>query len=59
MTYDDDFVLEVDEDDYRAVLYVGDATLSVERVADIVHAASQHYPLEELHGLTYVGESCL
>jgi len=59
VTYDDDFVLEVDEDDYRAVLYVGEAALSVEQVADIVHAVSRHYPPEELHGLTYVGENWL
>lgn len=59
VTYDDDFVLEVDEDDYHAVLYVGEAAIPVEQVADIVHTVSQHYPQEELHGLTYVGESWL
>ena len=60
MTYDDDdFVLEVDEGTYRAVLYFDDATLSVEHVADIVHAVSQHYPQAELQGLEYVGEEWL
>ena len=59
VTYDDDFVLEIDEDDYRAVLYVGEAALPVEQVADIVHAVSRHYPPEEVHGLTYVGENWL
>jgi predicted nuclease of predicted toxin-antitoxin system len=44
VTYDDDFVLEVDEEMYRAVLYFDDATLSVEQVADIIHAVSQNYP---------------
>ena len=59
VTYDDDFVLEVDEDDYRTVLYFDDATLSVDQVADIVHAVSVNYPQEELQGLEYVGEEWL
>lgn len=59
VTYDDDFVLEVDEDDYRAVLYFGDATLSIEQVADVIHAVSQGYPQEELQGLEYVGKEWL
>jgi hypothetical protein len=59
VTYDDDFVLEVGEGLYRAVLYVGDATLSVEQVADIIHAVSQNYPQAELQGLEYVGEEWL
>ena len=59
VTYDDDFVLEVDEGTYRAVLYAEDATLSVEQVADIIHAVSQNYPQEELHGLEYVGTEWL
>ena len=59
VTYDDDFVLEVDEDGYRAVLYFNDATLSVKQVADIVHAVSQHYPQDELRGLEYVGAEWL
>jgi hypothetical protein len=48
VTYDDDFVLVVEEGTYRAVLYFGDATLSVEQVADIIHAVSQNYPQAEL-----------
>ena len=59
VTYDDDFVLEVDEDDYRAVLYISDATLSVRQVADIIHAVSQKYPQQELRGLEYVGADWL
>jgi hypothetical protein len=58
VTYDD-FVLEVDEELYRAVLYFADATLSVEQVADIIHAVSQNYPHAELQGLEYVGEEWL
>jgi len=59
VTYDDDFVLTVDDDDYRAVLYIHDATLSVQHVADIVHAVSQHYPQDKLRGLEFVGEDWL
>ena len=59
VTYDDDFVLEVDEGLYRAALYFDDATLFVEQVADIIHTVSQNYPQAELQGLEYVGEEWL
>lgn len=59
VTYDDDFVLEVDEAAYRAVLYLDDATLSAKRVADSIHTISQHYPQSEIRGLEYVGERWL
>lgn len=59
VTYDDDFVLEVDEDDYRAVLYFSDAMLSVKQVADIIHTVAKAYPQAELQGLEYVGEEWL
>jgi predicted nuclease of predicted toxin-antitoxin system len=59
VTYDDDFVLEVDEETYRAVLYFDDATLSVDQVADVIHAVSQNYPQVELRGLEYVGKEWL
>jgi len=59
VTYDDDFVLDVDEEMYRAVLYFDDATLSVEQVADIIHTVSQNYPQAELRGLEYIGEEWL
>jgi hypothetical protein len=55
VTDDDDFVLEVDDGTYRAVLSVDDATRSVEQVADIIHAVSQTDPQAELEGLEYVG----
>ena len=59
VTYDDDFVLEVDEETFRAVLYFDDATLSVEQVADVIHTLSRNYPQAELEGLEYVGEKWL
>jgi len=37
--YDDDFVLEVDETDYRAVLYIHDARVSVKQVADVTSSS--------------------
>lgn len=59
VTCDDDFVLEGDEDDYRAVLYISDATLTVKQVADVVHAVSRQYPQAELRGLEHVGSDWL
>jgi predicted nuclease of predicted toxin-antitoxin system len=59
VTYDDDFVLEVDEEEYRGALYITDSTISVERVADIVHAVSREYPRSEIHGLEYLGREWL
>ena len=59
VTYDDDFVLKVDEADYRAVLYIHDARLSVKEVADCVHSVSLHYPQDEIQGLEYIGEEWL
>ena len=59
VTHDDDFVLEVDEEDHRAVPYLNDVTLSATQVSDIVHAVSRQYPQEELRGLEYVGADWL
>ena len=51
VTYDD-FVLDVDEEMYRAVLYFDDATLSVEQVADIIHTVSRNYPQRSCRDLS-------
>ena len=59
VTYDDDFVLRVDESEYHAVLYVGDETLPASEVADAVHELSRHYPQSGLPGLQYVGAGWL
>ena len=48
--------LVLDENAYRGVLYIHDASLSVTQVADIVHAVSEHYPQDETDGLVYIGE---
>lgn len=59
LTYDDDFVLDVSEEAYRAVLYVPDASLPVDTVADIVDAVASQYPQDELDGVEYVGPEWL
>lgn len=59
VTYDDDFVLKIDEQNYRAVLYINGVSLSVKTVADIVHSVSEHYPQEEIQGLVYLGSEWL
>ena len=59
LSYDDDFVLELTPDQFRAVLYLPDASLSVDRVADVVDEISNHFPQEELDGVEYVGSEWL
>lgn len=58
VTYDD-FVVEVDESDYRGALYFGDATLSADQLADIIQTMSQHYPQDRIDGLEYAGQEWL
>lgn len=59
VTYDDDFVLELSESDYRAVFYFGDETLSAKQVADVIHRVTEVYPQEKVNGLHYLGEEWL
>lgn len=59
VTYDDDFVLSVSEDEFLAALYIPDAALPANTVADLVHEVSHHYPQSELDGLVYVGTEWL
>jgi hypothetical protein len=54
-----DFVLEVDETEYRGTFYLDDATLSVEKVADVIQTVSRHYPQSEVDGLEYLGDEWL
>lgn len=56
LTYDDDFALKIDENQYRGVLYIPDVTRSVETIADSVHHISKLYPQDELQGFEYVGD---
>ncbi len=59
VTYDDDFVRELDADAFRAVLYFDDVSLSPAEIADIVHRLSEHYPQDELRGVESVGREWL
>ena len=59
VTCDGDFILDTDRDEYRAVPYIGDTTLSAKRVTDTVHAVSQLYPQEELDGVEHAGDAWL
>lgn len=59
MTYDDDFVTEVDEGAFRTVLYFDDVSLSSTEIADIVHTMSGQYPQDELDGVESVGREWL
>lgn len=55
VTYDDDFVLELSESDYRGAFYFGDESLSAKQVADVIHRVTEVYPQEEVSELHYLG----
>lgn len=59
LTYDDDFVLEFDDEAYRAVFYVPDLSMPPADVADIVHEMSNYYPQSQVHGLERVSAEWL
>lgn len=56
LTYDDDFVLELNSSVYRAVLYVNDVTIPSKTIADAVHQMSKQYPHDEVTGVVYVDD---
>lgn len=59
VTYDDDFVLELDEDEYRGVIFVADATMSAREVADILDGMAERYPQEQIRGIEMAGREWL
>lgn len=59
VTYDDDFRDNFSEDDYSAVLFFADQSLSANKVADILHNISTYYEQEQLVGFMTVGKSWL
>jgi predicted nuclease of predicted toxin-antitoxin system len=59
VTYDDDFRDDFDEDDYRAVLYFVDQTLSAKTIADVLQRILTYYEQDELRGFLTVGRSWL
>ena len=56
LTYDDDFILELDPTAYRAALYVSDVTTPARKIAAAVHRMSKQYPQEEISGVVYVDD---
>ena len=54
LTYDDDFVLELDPSAYRAVLYVSDVAVPSGTIADAVHRMSKQYPQAEIDDVVHV-----
>lgn len=59
VTYDDDFVLDLEPTDYRAVLYFDDASTPADQVAAIVDSMSALYPPDEVEGLVEMGRNWL
>jgi hypothetical protein len=55
-TYDDDFVLELAESEYRGTLYVNDSTLSTGEIADAIHRMSEQYPQDQTDGVVFVDQ---
>jgi hypothetical protein len=59
VTYNEDFVRELDAETFRAVLYFDDVSPSPAETVDIVHRLSEHYPEDELRGIESVGREWL
>jgi predicted nuclease of predicted toxin-antitoxin system len=59
VTYDDDFRDEFSDDDYHAVLYLPDQTLSAKTIAKALHEISTYYQQSDLQGFMTIGKSWL
>lgn len=59
VTFDDDFVREIDEGRYRAVLFFEDESVSARELTEIVHVMSEQYPFAEVRGLQKTGREWL
>jgi predicted nuclease of predicted toxin-antitoxin system len=59
VTYDDDFLTELSEEAYYAVLYFPDQSLSAREVAEVLEEISTYYDEEQLRGVQTVGRSWL
>ncbi|PSP54201.1 hypothetical protein BRC74_01585 [Halobacteriales archaeon QH_7_68_42] len=57
VTYDDDFRDDFTEDEYHAVFYLPDQTLSAETIADVLHEISIYYQQSDLQGFMTIGKS--
>ncbi|WP_136591984.1 DUF5615 family PIN-like protein [Salinigranum halophilum] len=54
LTYDDDFILELTDSEYRAALYVNDVTIPSGKIADAIHRMAKQYPQAEVDGVVSV-----
>lgn len=54
LTYDNDFVLEIEQEEVRGVLFVSDDSMATDRVADAVDRMSEMYPQSEVSGVEYL-----
>lgn len=59
VTYDDDFVARVPPEEYRAVLFFEDESVSVSELVAIVDAMAAVYPHDEVDGLQKTGREWL
>ncbi|QPV61262.1 DUF5615 family PIN-like protein [Halosimplex litoreum] len=59
VTYDDDFVARFSPDEYRAVLFFEDESISVTELVAIVDAMAEVYPHEEVKGIQKTGREWL
>ena len=59
VTYDDDFRDDFPDDEYHAVLYVPDQTLSAETIAGVLDEISTYYDGDDLRGFLTIGRSWL
>jgi hypothetical protein len=59
VTHDDDFRDAFSEDEFHAVLYFPDQTLSAKKIADALDEISVYYDQSELHGFVTIGQSWL
>lgn len=59
VTYDDDFVEDVQRDAFRAVIFFEDDTMSARTVARIVDAMAASYPHDAVRGVEKAGREWL
>lgn len=59
VTYDDDFRDEFSDDEYYAVLYLPDQTLSAKTIANALHEISTYYQQSDLQGFMTIGKTWL
>lgn len=59
VTYDDDFLTDLDSSEYLCVLLIEDKDMSARNVSRAIRAMATVYPAEEFRGLQKVGREWL